>query len=48
MIVYLTGDGSPQTILNAATLSYKLQIELAVSPRRSILAPGQPVPTLTL
>ena len=41
-------DGSAQTILCAATLRQKLQIQLSTSPSHSILTPGQPVPAPTL
>ena len=41
-------DGSAQTILRAATLRWKLQIKLSISPSDSILTPGRPVPALTL
>ena len=41
-------DGSAQTILCAATLRYKFQIKLSVSPSHSILTPGQSFPALTL
>ena len=37
-----------QTSVPAATLRYKLQIKLPISPSHSILTPGQPVPPLTL
>ena len=47
MRVYLR-DGSAQTILRAATLRQKLQIQLSISPSHSILTPGQPIPALTL
>ena len=47
MRVYLR-DGSPQTVLRAATLRWKLQIKLSISPSHSILTPGQPVQALTL
>ena len=47
MRVYLR-DGSAQTSLRAATLRYKLQIKLSISPSHSILTPGRPVPVLTL
>ena len=47
MLLYLR-DGSAQTVLRAATLTYKLQIQLSTSPSRSILTPGRPVPMLTL
>ena len=47
MLVYLI-DGSAQTILRAATLRYKLQIQLSNSPSHSILTPGRLVPVLTL
>ena len=47
MRVYLW-DGSAQTILRAATLRYKLQIKLSISPSHSILTPGWRVPVLTL
>ena len=47
MLVCLT-DGHAQIILRAATLREKLQIKLSTSPSHSILAPGQPVPALTL
>ena len=43
MLVHLR-DGSAQTILRAATLRQKLQIQLSISPSHSILPPGQPVP----
>ena len=36
------------SILCAATLRLKLQIQLSISPSHSILTPGQPVPALTL
>ena len=45
--VYLR-DGSAHTILRAATLRWKLQIQLSISPSHSILTPGRPVPVLTL
>ena len=45
--VYLR-DGSAPTILRAATLRWKLQIQLSISPSHRILTPGQPVPALTL
>ena len=47
MRVYLR-DRSAQTILRAATLRQKLQIQLSISPSHSILTPGRPVPVLTL
>ena len=47
MQVYLR-DGSPQTILRAATLRQKLQIQLSTSPSHSILTPHRPVSALTL
>ena len=47
MLVYLR-DGSAQTILRAATLRKKLQIQLSTSPSHSILTPDRPVPALTL
>ena len=47
MLVYLRG-WSAQTILCAATLRWKLQINLSTSPSQSILTPGWPVPALTL
>ena len=47
MLVHLR-DGSAQTILRAATLRQKLQIQLSTSPSHSILTPGRPVPGLTL
>ena len=47
MPVYLR-DGSAQTSVRAATLRYKLQIQLSTSPSHSILTPGRPVPVLTL
>ena len=47
MRVYLR-DGSAQTSLRAATLRWKLQIQLSLSPSHSILTPGRPVPVLTL
>ena len=34
--------------LRAATLRYKLQTKLSISPSHSMLTPGQPVPALTL
>ena len=43
MLVYLRG-GSAQTSLRAATLRWKLQIQLSTSPSQSILTPGQPNP----
>ena len=45
MLVYIR-DGSAQANVRAATLRWKLQINLAISP--SILTPGQPVPVQTL
>ena len=47
MLVYLK-DGPAHTILRAATLRQKLQIQLPTSPSHSILTPGRPVPALTL
>ena len=47
MRVYLR-DGSAKTILRAATLRYKLQTKLSISPSDTLLTPGQPVPALTL
>ena len=47
MLVYLR-DGSAQTILRAATLRQKLQIQRSTSPSHGILTPGRPVPALTL
>ena len=47
MLVY-PSNGSAQTILRAATLTWKLQIKLSTSPSHSILTPGRPVPALTL
>ena len=47
MQVYLR-DGSAQSIVRAATLRYKLQTKLSISPNHSILTPGRPVPALTL
>ena len=47
MLVYLR-DRSAQTILSAATLRQKLQIQLPTSPSHSILTPGRPVAALTL
>ena len=47
MLVYLR-DGSAQTILRAATLRQKLQIQLSTSPSHSILTSGRPVPALAL
>ena len=41
-------DGSAQTIVRAATLRYKLLIQLSTSPSHSILTPGRPVAALTL
>ena len=46
-LVYLR-DGFAKTILRAATLRYKLQIQFSTSPSHSIQTPGQPVPALTL
>ena len=46
MQVYLR-DGPAQTILRAATLRKKLQIQLSISPSYSILILGQPVPAMT-
>ena len=46
ILVYLR-DGSPQTIVRAATLREKFQIKLAASPSHNILSPGQQVPALT-
>ena len=45
-LVYLR-DTSAQTILRAATLREKLQIQLSTSHSHSILTPGQPVLALT-
>ena len=45
--VYLR-DRSAQTILHAATLRQKLQIQLSISPSHNILTLGQPVLALTL
>ena len=47
MLTYLR-DGVARTRARAATLRQKLQIELSISPSRSILTPGQRVPALTL
>ena len=47
MLVYLR-DGSAQTVVSAAALWWKLQIQLSISPSHNILTPGQPVPALTL
>ena len=47
MRLYLR-DGSAQTILRAATLRYKLQIQLSISPSHSMPTPGQPVPSKVL
>ena len=47
MIVYLR-DASAQTVVCAATLRWKLQIKLSVSPHHSILTPGKPVSALIL
>ena len=47
MQVYLR-DGSAQTVLRAATLRQKLQIQLSISPGHSILTLDQPVPALIL
>ena len=47
MLVYLR-DGSAQTGLRTATLRWKLQIKLPISPIHGILTPDQPVPALTL
>ena len=46
MLVY-SSYGSAQTILRAATLRQKLQIELSTSPSQSILTPVRPIPALT-
>ena len=46
MLIYLR-DGSAWAILRAATLRYKLQINLSISVSHSILTPGQLVPALT-
>ena len=43
MTVYLR-DGSAQRILRAATLRWKLQDKLSISPSHSILTADQPVP----
>ena len=40
-------DGPVQTILSAATLRQKLQIQLSTPPTHSIRTPGQPVAALT-
>ena len=45
--VYLR-DGSAKTIVRTATLSWKLQIKLAVSTNHSLQTPGKPVLALTL
>ena len=42
MLVYLR-DGSPLTIVRAATLRQKLQLQLSISLSHSILTLGQPV-----
>ena len=47
MLVYLR-NGSAQTIGCAATLRWKLQIKISISPSLSVLTPGQAVPSLTL
>ena len=47
MPVYLR-DGFAQTILRAATLRQKLQIQLSIPPSHSTLTPYRPVPVLTL
>ena len=47
MLVYLR-DGSAQTTVRAATLRYKLQFKLSISPSHNTLTPGKPVPGLTL
>ena len=47
MRVYLR-DGSAQTILRAATLRWKLQTKVSISPSQSILTPGRQVLALTL
>ena len=44
----ISGDGSAKTVLSAATLRQKLQIQLSISPSHSILTPDQPVRALTL
>ena len=46
MPVYLW-DGSPQTIVRAATLRQKLQIKFDTSFSHGILTPGRPVPVQT-
>ena len=47
MLLYLR-VGSAQTIARAATPRQKLHSQRALSPSRSILKAGQPVPALTL
>ena len=47
MLVYLR-DQSAQTIIRSVTLRQKLQIQLSISPSRSILTSGQPVPARNL
>ena len=47
MIMYLA-DRPAQTIAHAAILREMLQIKLSITPKNSILTPGQPVPALTL
>ena len=42
------GNGFAPTILRGATLRYKLQIKLTISPSHSILTPGQSVLALTI
>ena len=43
MLVYLRGGSA-----RAATLRQKSQVNLSISPSRSMLTQGQPVPALTL
>ena len=47
MLVHVS-DGYALTILRAATLRWKLQITLSISPSHSMLTPGQPDSALTL
>ena len=47
MLVQLT-DGSAETSARAATLRQKLLTKLAILPSHRLLAPGQPVPAMTL
>ena len=44
----ISGTDLHRQFLRAATLRWKLQIQLSISPSHSILTPGRPVPALTL